>query len=160
MAYDALWRADDKRGDVLTTATWFSPDLHTLLRQAEEKTNQETQILEQLDDLSSKETAFVLTLDSVSGSFSDATIKKSVEVTVNAKTAWTTKSWTPLVSASRLVNVPDGSSSQVGVVVVSSPEEIDWSALTELKLTLLSIGTIPVRSFVWSGGVLQSAASQ
>lgn len=151
--YDAFWRSDDRTSATLITTTLFPPSLTSALLAAEEKTVTEQQIADRVKVLAPTDVAVFLTIDSVTGSFTDEEIEKSLRFTTDDRLA-TLMSWEPIVANSRVVNAPAGTSSQQGIAVFRSAAPITWGSLKEVKISVAGLPKTPPRDFVWSGGIL------
>ena len=154
--YDAFWRADDGTDATLMTATMFTPSLIQSLEQAGEKTTTEQHILDEVQHQATSEVRFLVTLDSISGGFSDEAITKSLRGTVNSETV-TASSWKPIIGNANVVNAPSGTASQRGIITFRFSQAIDWSKVQRVQLEMKGLLNAKNRSFVWSGAILLQA---
>lgn len=151
--YDAFWRSDDRTSATLITATLFPPSLTSALQSAEEKTVTEQQIADRVNILGQTDVAVFLTIDSITGSFTDDEISQSLRLTSEDTLAAVVR-WEPIVASSRVVNAPSGTSSQQGIATFRFPSPIAWGALKTVKLSVAGLPKTSPRDFVWSGGIL------
>lgn len=151
--YDAFWRSDDRTSATLITATLFPPSLTFAVQAAEEKTLTEQQIADRVKTLAPADVAVFLTIDSITGSFTDEEINKGLRFTADDRLA-TLMSWEPIVANSRVVNAPSGTSSQQGIAIFRFASPLEWNSVKSLKLTVSGLPKTSPRDFVWSGGIL------
>jgi hypothetical protein len=154
--YDAFWRADDKTDPTLMTATLFAPSVVSALRGAGEKTTTESSMLDTVTKNSRRDVSVFMTFDSIFGNFSDATIQKSVRLTINTTTV-SANQWTPIIGTSRIVNAPAGAASQQGFLRFRFDRDIDWSSIEKIQLDVAGLPKAKNRSFTWSGAIIVQA---
>lgn len=147
--YQAAWRQDEGRGDILITATLFVPPLIDLLGRDAGRSEADNQIWRQVQAVDEKQIALFVTIDSVAGPVSDQTVRENFSLSAG-QTKFELKRWQPLILPSRVVNAAEPTSSQSGVLVFSSASTIDWTALVDLRLTVKNLGGQEQRQLVWA----------
>lgn len=151
--YDTFWRSDDRSQPTLLTATLFPPSVVSALQRAQEKTVTETQIDDRLRTIGGSDMAIFFTIDSVTGSFTDAEVESCLKVQKDAETA-TSVRWEPMVTSSRVVNAPAGSSSQQGLAIFHFSLPLVWKDIRNVQMSCSGLPKTTPRSFIWAGGVL------
>lgn len=154
--YQAAWRQDEGRGNVLMTATLFVSPIIDLLGRDGGKSEMENQLYRVVQDVPDNQIAIFLTIDSVAGSQSDQAIRDSLTLTANNMT-FPLASWNPLIFPSRVVNVSTPVNSQAGVAMFTADGIINWNSISNLQLTSRNIGGVDERNFIWAQPGLLSA---
>lgn len=151
--YDAAWRQDQGRGDATVTATLVTPSLAAALAADPQRSERDTQIYNFTKNLPANQLAFVLTIDSVAGFFSDSQILESAQLEDTMTTSgngWLTQAWKPIIGGQAPVNAPVAVASQAGVLIFQTDLDIAWATLKNLVLRLVDLGDQPIRQFVWA----------
>lgn len=151
--YDASWRQDQGRGNTTVTATLVTTAMVAALDADTQRSERDEQILFMTKNLLASEVAFIVTIDSISGFFSTSEILDSARLTdsqTNSGREWLIQTWKPIIGAKPMVNTNVQISSQVGILVATMSEEVDWSTLKNLQLEFVNLGDQPIRRFTWA----------
>lgn len=151
--YEAAWRQDAGRGNTTITATLVTPALIDALNLDKQRSERDEQILYFTKNLPDTQVAFIVTIDSIAGYFSDSQILESVKAK-DAQSAsgneWFSQAWKPLIGTKTPVNANVAVSSQAGVLIMNRAQKIDWSTLKNLQLSFSDLGDQPIRQFTWA----------
>lgn len=157
--YDAAWRQDTGRGNIVVTATLMTPLMITYLGQDTHRSEAENQLYAAAHALTDHQLGLFLTLDSVDGSISDDRMKNSAALTADHQT-FTTLNWVPFIGASHVVNTDVSTTYQSGLLTFAASSKLDWNSLRNLQLAIHGLDDQPDRKFTWINPALLLQAQQ
>lgn len=151
--YDAAWRQDQGIGNTTVTATLVTQPMVSALTADTQRSERDEQILFFTKNLPPTQVAFIVTIDSIAGYFTESELLEKAVVTdqqTDSSRMWLVQAWKPIIGPKPIINATTTVASQAGVMIATLSEPIDWKTLKNLRLNFRNLGDQPVRQFVWA----------